>query len=634
MYQQKHQAIIIMGVSGAGKTTIGKLLSEKTAFPFFDADDFHSSENIEKMKAGVALTDADRSQWLSNLNDLLLKQLQNNSCILACSALKEAYRKVLSQHCERQVRFIHLTGTYEKILEQMRLRKGHFIPTTLLQSQFETLETPLNAYHLSINKSPEVITEEIYREIFERSEIGIVGLGVMGKSLCRNFANHGFRISMYNRHVDDKEVDIAKNFKAAFTELEEAQAFDDIPSFVQSLQHPRKILIMVNAGKPTDDVIASLTPYLTPNDILIDGGNTFFEDTARRQEALLQQKIHFIGCGISGGEEGALYGPSLMPSGNKEAYALIQPYLESIAAKDIHEQPCCAYIGEKGSGHFIKMVHNGIEYVEMQLLAEVYAILSAQRKTPDEIASILEVWKSRQADSYLLNITIDILREKENEDWLIHSIIDNAHSKGTGNWATIEITKRAIPATLIATALYARYISSCKHLRTSMSSLYPKNNAPGNDVPVEQLREAYELARIINHYQGFWLITEAFHQFGWKADLSEMARIWTNGCIIRSALMQELVTVFAEANSILTSPHFTGTIQRLKPSLSKVVATSIENEIAVPCFSEAINFLHGITTAQSAANLLQAQRDYFGAHRFQRYDAAEEQTFHHQWKKY
>ncbi len=626
-------AFIIMGVSGVGKTTIGKLLSQKTNLPFFDADDFHSKENIAKMKSGQALTDEDRVEWLNQLNHMLAKQLQRNSCILACSALKQNYRNILAGDHACQIKFIHLTGTFEQISMQMKSRKDHFIPLSLLQSQFDTLEEPVNAIRISIDKKPSDMVAEIHDQLFNKSEIGVIGLGVMGKSLCRNFARHGYRISMYNRHLKGVEENVAVNFKQQFTELNDARPFDDMEQFVHSLQAPRKIIIMVNAGHPTDDVIQKIAPHLSPGDVVVDGGNTHFEDTARRQSFFDRQKGFFIGCGISGGEEGALLGPSLMPGGDKVGYEIIQPYLEMIAAKDDQQKPCCAYIGKDGSGHFVKMIHNGIEYVEMQLLAEIYQLLLHSGMNPDEIAAVFQSWKNGEADNYLLDITIDILKEKEGDEWLINKIVDKAQSKGTGNWATIEITRQHIPATLIATSLYARYHSAYKDLRVALNKIYPVDKSAKGSIDTDLLKEAYELARIVNHFQGFWVIGEAFRNFGWKTNMSEIARIWTNGCIIRSALMQELVTVLATNENILLSASFSKKIRQLRPSLSRAVCYAVENEIAVPCLSEAINAFNAITTSQSSANLLQAQRDYFGAHTFERYDASDGKAFHYQWKK-
>jgi len=287
-------------------------------------------------------------------------------------------------------------------------------------------------------------------------------------------------------------------------------------------------------------------------------------------------------------------------------------------------------MGESGSGHLVKMVHNGIEYAEMQLLAELYGIGLAGGKDPDAIADLLETWKGAATCSYLLDITCSILKEKENGDWLVNKIVDQASNKGTGNWATIEMSREGVPATLIATALFARYLSAYKTLRTGLEDALAKKPAKLL-LDVQVLKEAYELARVINHFQGFWLIGEIFRKQGWKADFSEIARIWTNGCIIRSGLMQELVTELEKDSNLLLSAFFIQKLQQLRPSLTKLVSSAIAQELAIPCFSEAVNFINALTTGMSTANLIQAQRDYFGAHTFQRYDAKPEQYFHHQW---
>lgn len=629
----KNKAIVIMGVSGSGKTTIGKLLSEKIQIPFFDGDDFHSEENIRKMASGKPLTDDDRKEWLLELNRLIQKNSNKKGCIIACSSLKKTYRDILSKNVPNAIKFVFLQGSYSEILSRMESRENHFIPSTLLKSQFETLEIPQNAYSISIMQNPDQMVTNIQNEIFNKSDVGLIGLGVMGKSLSRNFVSKGFSLSMFNRHIANTEENIAVNFKAEFEELANTQPFDNLKEFVASLQSPKKIILMIPAGEATDQMIQELKPLLEPNDVIIDAGNSFYQDTNARNLHLASKGIHFIGCGISGGEEGALNGPSLMPSGSPEAYEIVAPILNAIAAKDADGNPCCAYIGKEGSGHFVKMVHNGIEYAEMQLLAEIYKIGVSNRKNPEEISNLLSSWKKDQVDSYLLDITIAILKEKEGNNSIIDIIVDKADSKGTGNWTTVEITKEGIPATLIASALYARYLSSFKDLRTEMSAIYSPNNSLENNKELdwEQLRAAYELARIINHFQGFWLIEGISKKYNWEINLSEVARIWTNGCIIRSQLMQDLVPILKEEKNILASKNLIPQIIKLKPALSTIVATAIQAGIAVPCLSESINFLNGLTTEKSGANLIQAQRDYFGAHTFQRIDAESGQFFHHHW---
>ena len=619
-----------MGVSGVGKSTIGNLLADELKVPFFDGDDYHPEANIEKMSSGIPLNDDDRHGWLVKLNELAKEQLKNNSCVIVCSALKEKYRKLLSDGIAKQTNWVHLTGSFETIYNRMNARKDHFMPSDLLRSQFETLEAPLNAIVCNVELSPEEIIKKIKEELMDKSEFGLLGLGVMGKSLCRNLANKGFRISMFNRHVDGIEEHVALNFKNEYDELSSALPFDDLRGFVNSIQKPRKIMLMVNAGKTVDIVINDLLPHLSDGDIIIDGGNSNYNKTKERYDYLKSKNIHFIGTGVSGGEEGALKGPSIMPSGDKEAYKKVQPFLETIAAKDDNDLPCCTYIGPEGSGHFVKMVHNGIEYAEMQLLAEVFFILSAAGKNPDEIADILENWK-KTAGSYLMDITVDILRKKEGSDWLVNKILDKAGNKGTGNWTTIATAELGVPSTMIAAALFARYTSFFKEDRVEASKTFRRDKDLNFKISTTDLLNTYQFARIINHYQGLQLIQQASNTYNWDLNLSEIARIWTAGCIIKSELMVELVEVLKSSTSILKHDKIINRIKSLKPSTNKVIAECIFSELPVPCLSESVNFFNSYTTANSSANLIQAQRDYFGAHTYQRIDDPAGKFHHTNW---
>ena len=622
--------IFIMGVSGVGKTTIGLLLSKKLSIPYFDGDDFHPEENVKKMADGHPLHDDDRYGWLVSLNSLAREQQKVKGCIIGCSALKEKYRDLLKKGIEDHVKWVFLNGTFDLISSRIQARKGHYMPPSLLQSQFDTLEIPVEALDVSIENLPEEIVEIIVRELLTKSEFGLIGLGVMGKSLARNLASKGFNLSIYNRHLKDVEENVAKNFKADFEELKTSHAFDNLEAFVNSLQKPRKIMLMVNAGKPVDAVINDLLPYLSENDIIIDGGNSHYQDTERRINILKEKNIHFIGAGISGGEKGALEGPSIMPGGNFDAYSHVKPYLESIAARDKEGGACCTYIGKNGSGHFTKMVHNGIEYAEMQLLAEVYQIFRSAGKNPPEIADILSSWKNK-ANSYLLEITIDILKKKEIDKWLIDKILDKAGNKGTGYWTAVASAQLGVPGTMVTASLFARYISSFKEERIQMEKLYPKKNNP----PVvnnEDVLKAYQLARIINHHQGFQLLYEASESYKWELNLSEIARIWTNGCIIRSQLMEKLIPILKVDDNVLLNKVINDEIIYLKPSLSAIVSECIHKEIPVLCLSDAINYLNAYTQANSSASIIQAQRDYFGAHTYQRNDDETGKFYHTNWK--
>lgn len=461
------------------------------------------------------------------------------------------------------------------------------------------------------------------------SEIGLIGLGVMGKSLSRNLAQKGFKVSLYNRHVEGKEENVAVDFQKSHQELQDAQPFDDLSAFVQSIDTPRKIILMVNAGPTVDLVLDDLKELLDPEDIVIDGGNSHYEDTNRRMTRLDELGLIFIGTGISGGEEGALKGPSIMPSGRKESYPKIQKYLEAIAAKDSEGRPCCTYVGSQGSGHFVKMIHNGIEYVEMQLLAECYAILKKQGESNEGIADVFESW-SQDLGSYLLDITIDILRKKEGDDYLLDKILDKAGNKGTGNWATVSIAGSGLPSTLIPSALFARYLSFFKKLRVDSSHTFAADVLQTN-LSHNQLKDSYQFARLMNHYQGFALIHHVSEQNGWNIELGNIARIWTAGCIIKSDFMKELVEVLREDSNILNNSDFINTAKSTHPSIKLVAAACIKSEIHAPCLLEAANYFHGLKTAESPANLIQAQRDYFGAHTYQRVDDPTEKFYHTEW---
>ena len=617
-----------MGVSGSGKSTIGILLSQALSVPFFDADDFHSAESVMKMKNGTPLTDKDREPWLLSINQLAQKEQKKSGCVIACSALKQDYRKLLSKEIENAVNWIYLRGTFDQILERLQKRKNHFMSPELLQSQFDTLEEPKGALNIDIALDPDKIIENITNTL-SKTEFGLLGLGVMGKSLSRNLAQRGFQLSIYNRHVDEKEVDVALDFKNLHKELENAQAFDNLEAFVDSIETPRKIMLMVNAGKTTDIVIENLLPFLTSGDVLIDGGNSHFEETKARFDYLESKNIHFIGSGVSGGEEGALKGPSIMPGGDPEVYEIVKPYLEAIAARDANGLPCSTYVGPKGSGHFVKMVHNGIEYVEMQLLAEVFSILKFQGNTYDQIANTFESWND--SSSYLLEITIDILRKKEGNDWLLDKILDKAGNKGTGNWTAVAAAQLGIPSTLVTSALFARYISFFKEDRIKVSGIYPAGGKLDLSISADDLQKAYQFARIINHYQGFKLIAETSSINNWKLNLSEIARIWTNGCIIRSSLMVDLIEIFKDVDDLLSDTKVVDSLASSRDAIKQVVSHCVLAEIAIPCLSEAVNFFSGMSTADSNANLIQAQRDYFGAHTYQRVDDLTGQFHHTDW---
>jgi len=620
-----------MGVSGCGKSTIGHLLSKSMGLPYFDGDDYHPQANIDKMSKGLPLDDQDRMAWLSELNQLAKREREEHSCIIGCSALKESYRDILSQQISKHTRWVYLEGSYDQILERCKSRNDHFMPASLLQSQFDILEPPTEAIRININHKPKEIISMITGQLDASNNFGLFGLGVMGKSLSRNLAANGIKLSIFNRHKAGVEENVAKNFKSQHEELSNVLAFDQIDQFVNSIQRPRKIMLMVPSGPVVDHVIEELIPLLSEGDIIIDGGNSHYQKTKDRVDYLKTHGIHFVGTGVSGGEEGALKGPSIMPGGEREIYPSVAPILNVIAAKDNNGQPCCTYIGPSGSGHFVKMIHNGIEYVEMQLLCEAFSLLLKSGRTLDEIADEFSSWK-KSVNSFLLEITIDILRKKEADDYLLNKILDKAGNKGTGNWAAVAAAQLGMPATMIASALFARYTSFYKSDRTALETIYSNDRNEKADISPEHIREAYQFARIINHHQGFKLIQQASDTYKWNLNLSEIARIWTNGCIIRSTLMDDLILILRTNSSILAHSDIANTIKELKQSAKDILSEGIQKEIALPCLSEAIQYFYGMTTGRSSANLIQAQRDYFGAHTYQRTDDSSAQFYHTNWK--
>ncbi|MBK6814909.1 MAG: NADP-dependent phosphogluconate dehydrogenase [Saprospiraceae bacterium] len=619
----------VMGVSGSGKTTIAQRLSELKNIPLFDADDFHSTENKAKMSAGQPLNDEDRKGWLDTLNKLAIKQSHADGAVIACSALKESYRKILTQRVPVDVRWIVLMGGFELIHQRMTARVDHFMPAGLLTSQLESMEYPPYGIHIDISHSPAGMMDLILHNE-SLSEFGLAGLGVMGKSLARNLGAHGLKLSLFNQHVAGKEENVALNSIAQFEELRSAKGFDLIEPFVQSLSKPRKIFLMVPAGKVVDHMITALLPYLSPGDIVMDGGNSHFKDTERRHEALKSNHIHFVGIGVSGGEQGALTGPAIMPGGDEVAYDSIKPILNAIAAKDHQGLPCSTYIGPGGAGHFVKMIHNGIEYAEMQILAEVYWILKKGLGFDNEqIALSLEEWNKKSAASYLLEITYKILRHKTGIDYTLDLIADLSGSKGTGSWSLTAAAELGMSANLISESLFARFVSSLKTERKQAASFAEIEIKPVA-ITLDQLYEAFELARLINHHQGFEIMRTASEQYGWNLNLSEVARIWTNGCIIRSVLMQSIqTTIIGEQNLLVAQKQAVG---EQRAALAQVVANSLSSGIPIPALSAALNFILAYSSENLPANLIQAQRDFFGAHTYRKQDDPYGISYHTEWE--
>ena len=460
---------------------------------------------------------------------------------------------------------------------------------------------------------------------------GIVGLGVMGTSLSRNFANKGISLSLYNREVKGSEEGVALSHTKQYSELKNALPFNSLPSFVESIKNPRKILLMLPAGSPTDTVIEKLIPLLTQGDVIIEGGNSHFKDTEKRAKQLSAAGIHFLGMGVSGGEEGALKGPALMIGGSKEAYILVKNDLSAIAAKNSKGVPCCDFVGSGGAGHFVKMVHNGIEYAEMQLLAEVVSLaLSDPSNSIKTIRKMLQDWQKTKSESYLLDITASLLGFQESGRPFIDLIKDEASNKGTGAWATAEGAELGSPNSLMASALHARFTSSNKKQRSLLSKTF-KGKPTSTSLSLSALKVSYDLSRIINHHQGFEMIREAAIKNNWKIKLATIASLWSEGCIIKSRLMDTLVDVLKANDTLLNAAAFIESFNNGIASWEISITTAIQKRIPFSCHNAAWNYFLAITQENSNANIIQAQRDFFGAHGFERKDKNHDKKYHGPW---
>jgi 6-phosphogluconate dehydrogenase len=465
-----------------------------------------------------------------------------------------------------------------------------------------------------------------------KQQIGVIGLAVMGKNLAFNIESRGYTVSVFNRSREKTDA-----------LMKEAEGRNIVPTysveeFVNSLEKPRKILIMVKAGAATDATIEQLIPYLDKGDILIDGGNAYFEDTIRRNKNLSELGFNFVGMGVSGGEEGALNGPSLMPGGQKEAYDLVEPIIKAISAK-VDNEPCATYIGPDGAGHYVKMVHNGIEYGDMQLIGESYFILKHYLGlSNEELHEVFSEWNKGELDSYLIEITADIFSQKDPETGkhMVDVILDKAGQKGTGKWTSQSALDLGINLSLITESVFARNISAIKEERVKASKVLngpAKSEFTGDKQQfIEQVRQALYLSKICSYAQGFAQLRAASNEYNWDLNYGEIAMIWRGGCIIRAQFLQKIKEAYdrnPELDNLLLDEYFKGIAERYQESLRKVVATAALNGIPAPCFSSALAYFDSYRTETLPANLLQAQRDYFGAHTFERVD--KEGVFHHNW---
>ncbi|QDU02707.1 6-phosphogluconate dehydrogenase, NADP(+)-dependent, decarboxylating [Gimesia chilikensis] len=468
-----------------------------------------------------------------------------------------------------------------------------------------------------------------------KHDIGLVGLAVMGQNLVLNMANHGYSVGVFNRTTSTTD-----EFVSQKTDEQQITGYHTLQELVDNLATPRKVMLMVKAGPAVDAIIDDLKGMLSPGDIIIDGGNTHFDDTNRRTKEVEDAGLLFIGTGVSGGEEGALKGPSIMPGGSPDGWPHVKSILQDISAKvgENNDIPCCEWVGEAGAGHYVKMVHNGIEYGDMQLICESYYILKhALGLTNEELYKVFDEWNRGELESYLIEITRDIFTVLDGEtgDYLVDKILDTAKQKGTGKWMSQHALDLGVPTTLITEAVYARCLSAQKEARVRASKILsgPEKEFEGDrDQFIEDVRQALYASKLCSYAQGYVQLNSAAEHFGWKLNNGDIALLWRGGCIIRSTFLQDIKAAFdknPELENLLLDDFFRNAVEKAQPSWRRVVATAVELGLPVPSFTAALSYYDGYRQARLPANLLQAQRDYFGAHTYQRID--KEGTFHTDW---
>ena len=468
----------------------------------------------------------------------------------------------------------------------------------------------------------------------KKADIALVGLAVMGENLVMNMESKGFTVAVYNRTTEK-----VKRFVEGRAAGKNIIGCYSIEELVANLEKPRKVFMMVKAGAAVDALIEQLLPFLEEGDILIDGGNSHFPDTVRRTAYVESKGLLYVGCGVSGGEEGALNGPSMMPGGSPAAWPFVKAIFQSICAKVENGAPCCDWVGENGAGHFVKMVHNGIEYGDMQLICEAYQLMrDGLGMSAEEMHDVFSAWNETELNSYLIEITRDILGYKdESGETTVDYILDTAGQKGTGKWTAISALDEGVPLTLIGEAVFSRCLSAMKSERVSAAKVFPK------DIPafegdktafIEAIRKALYASKIISYAQGYTLMRTAAKTYGWNLNYGGIALMWRGGCIIRSVFLGKIKEAYdknPELENLLLDDYFAETIKALVASWREVVAYAVKAGIPMPAFTSALNYFDGYTTAGLPANLLQAQRDYFGAHTYERIDQPRGQFYHTNW---
>ncbi len=465
------------------------------------------------------------------------------------------------------------------------------------------------------------------------ADVGLIGLAVMGQNLALNIADNGFSIAVFNRTVET-----TLQFAERATEAQDVRATDSIEAFVAAIARPRKVLILVKAGAVVDAVIKQLLPHLDDNDIVIDCGNSLYTDSERRTAELAEHGVRFVGAGVSGGEEGARYGPSIMPGGDPSTWDELSPILHAISAKAglNNDEPCCTWLGNGGSGHYVKMVHNGIEYGDMQVLAEAHLVLRALGQTPQDMAKTFTAWNDGRLQSYLIEISAEILAAVDDDGTpMIDVILDAAGQKGTGKWTVISAMELGQPVMLVAEAVGARIVSSFVETRAKAEALLPGPKAPDiGDLTVEQIESAVYAAKLISYSQGFMLLSAASDENNWDLDLGAIAGLWRGGCIIRAKFLDDITAAYTNdvnLENLLFDPVFAERIGADQGGLRATVLAATKAGIAVPAMASALGFYDGFRKARGSANLIQAQRDYFGAHTFERVDRPRGEWFHRDW---
>ncbi len=467
-----------------------------------------------------------------------------------------------------------------------------------------------------------------------KADIGLIGLAVMGENLVLNMESKGFRVAVFNRTVEKVDAFIAgrgagKNFIGCHS----------IKEFCASLERPRKVMMLVKAGKAVDDFIEQVLPHLEPGDIIIDGGNSYFPDTIRRSKYVESKGLLYIGTGVSGGEEGALLGPSIMPGGSPAAWPAVKPIFQKISAHTEAGEPCCEWVGESGAGHFVKMVHNGIEYGDMQMICETYQMMKEGLGLSNkEMHDVFAEWNASELDSYLIEITRDILGYKtQTGEAVIDVILDTAGQKGTGKWTAVSALDLGQPLTLIGEAVFARCLSALKEERVAASKILkgPQAEFAGDRAAlIEDLKQALYAAKIVSYAQGYQLMREAAKEYGWKLNNGGIALMWRGGCIIRSVFLGKIKEAFdtnPDLVNLLLAPFFTAAVENAQAGWRRVIMKSVELGIPMPAISAALAYYDGYRAARLPANLLQAQRDYFGAHTYERIDRTRGEFFHTNW---